>query len=262
MAGRAKPDERRNAQLSREQMQAAIPKIERRLRELQEFDISSINSRSDPRIQALEHSLADLLDKVFGTNTIQYYRYLDITNLDRTTVSFDYDTSIQEFGNGLKQGIESAITTLKTIMRLFTEELEDAGVSGSGRALRAYEGLELHSEIERAVGQLYRDGHYAEAVEKAVKVLNGLVRVRSGEEIDGTALMEKVFSPNNPILKFSTLSDQSDRDEQKGFMMLFSGAVAGLRNPRAHKIIQDDPERALEFIAFISLLAKLLDEAS
>jgi len=56
------------------------------------------------------------------------------------------------------------------------------------------------------------------------------------------------------------LTDQSDRDEQKGFMMLFSGAVAGLRNPRAHKFVNDDPERALEFIAFVSLLAKILDE--
>jgi hypothetical protein len=43
--------------------------------------------------------------------------------------------------------------------------------------------------------------------------------------------------------------------------MLFSGAVAGLRNPRAHRLIKDDAERALEFIAFVSLLAKLLDEA-
>jgi hypothetical protein len=45
-------------------------------------------------------------------------------------------------------------------------------------------------------------------------------------------------------------------------MQLFSGAVTGLRNPRAHKLIQDDPEEALEFVAFISLLAKLLDRAT
>ena len=32
--------------------------------------------------------------------------------------------------------------------------------------------------------------------------------------------------------------------------------AAALRNPRAHKFIQDDPERALEFIAFIGLPAK------
>lgn len=73
--------------------------------------------------------------------------------------------------------------------------------------------------------------------------------------------MEFVFSPSHPILQFNDLSDQSDRDEQKGFMMMFSGAVAGLRNPRAHRLIQDDPERALEFIAFVSLLAKLLESA-
>ena len=44
-------------------------------------------------------------------------------------------------------------------------------------------------------------------------------------------------------------------------MMMLSGAVAGLRNPRAHRLIKDDAERALEFIAYISLLAKLVDEA-
>ena len=54
---------------------------------------------------------------------------------------------------------------------------------------------------------------------------------------------------------------KTDEDEQQGFMMMFGGAVAGLRNPRAHKLIKDDPERALEFIAFVSLLAKLLDGA-
>jgi hypothetical protein len=63
-------------------------------------------------------------------------------------------------------------------------------------------------------------------------------------------------------LKFNPLADQSDIDEQRGFMMMFSGAIAGLRNPRAHKIINDDPEKALEFVAFISLLAKLADKAT
>ncbi len=88
------------------------------------------------------------------------------------------------------------------------------------------------------------------------------MRLNSGiDDRDGVTLMEFVFNPKNPVLRFNALADQSDRDEQKGFMMLFSGAVAGLRNPRAHKLIQDDPERALEFIAFISLLAKLADKA-
>jgi uncharacterized protein (TIGR02391 family) len=95
-----------------------------------------------------------------------------------------------------------------------------------------------------------------------VKALNGLVRLRSGLEMDGMSLMERAFAPSNPVIKFNNLSDQSDKDEQKGFMMMFCGAVAGLRNPRAHGFIRDDPERALEFIAYVSLLAKLLDGAN
>lgn len=121
--------------------------------------------------------------------------------------------------------------------------------------------MELHPEIARAASRLYSDGHYANAVEASVKALNGLVRLRSGLEFDGVSLMERAFNPTNPVLKFNDLADQSDKDEQKGFMQMFSGAVSGLRNPRAHKFINDDAERALEFVAFVSLLAKLLDRA-
>jgi hypothetical protein len=44
-------------------------------------------------------------------------------------------------------------------------------------------------------------------------------------------------------------------------MFLYAGAMLALRNPRAHELIQDDPKQALEYIGFLSLLAKLLDRA-
>ncbi len=91
--------------------------------------------------------------------------------------------------------------------------------------------------------------------------LNDLVRLRTRITEDGVTLMQQAFSPKNPVLKFNDLADESDRNEQLGYMQMFSGAVSGLRNPRAHKLVHDDPERALEFIAFVSLLAKLLDDA-
>lgn len=73
--------------------------------------------------------------------------------------------------------------------------------------------------------------------------------------------MQTVFSVKNPVLQFNNLKDPSDQDQQQGYMYLFCGAVTALRNPRAHKFIEDKPEEALEFIAFVSLLAKLLDGA-
>ena len=53
--------------------------------------------------------------------------------------------------------------------------------------------------------------------------------------MDGMPLMARAFSPNNLILKFNDLSDQSDRDEQKGFVIV-----------RAHRFVPYDPERALD----------------
>jgi uncharacterized protein (TIGR02391 family) len=146
------------------------------------------------------------------------------------------------------------------------EDIEKLGgglIPESSTVLRAYQNLDLHPEIARAASQLYKNGHYANAIEDAVKAVNTLVRLRSGrDDLDGTTLMETVFSLKNPILRFNDLADESDRNEQKGFMQMFAGAVAGLRNPRAHRLIKDDAERALEFIAYVSLLAKLLDGAT
>ncbi len=44
-------------------------------------------------------------------------------------------------------------------------------------------------------------------------------------------------------------------------MHLFMGAVLALRNPRAHTLFDDSPELALDYIAFLSMLAKRLDGA-
>ncbi len=199
--------------------------------------------------------------QIFGTGTVEYNRYSPAAHPDRGPWNYAYEVSLGEIREGFVRGKAEALALLGQAVASFEERLADSGASDTGRTLRAYEGLDLHPEIETAVGRLYRDGHYANAVEDAVKALNAFVRMRSGEEIDGATLMEKVFSPNNPILRFNEMKNQPDRDEQKGFTMMFSGAVAGLRNPRAHKLIKDDDERALKFIAFVSLLAKLLENA-
>jgi uncharacterized protein (TIGR02391 family) len=102
-------------------------------------------------------------------------------------------------------------------------------VASVNQALRPYGNLDLHPEIARAASELYRDGHYANAIDDAVKALNGLVRMRSGETADGTTLMQCVFSPKNPILRFNDLEDQTDQDEQQGFMMMFTGAPSTWR---------------------------------
>lgn len=252
------------ASLSYTEMRDFLPKIDRRMNDLDSFDVNLINERFDPSIKALSDKLEALLVSIYDINTVEYSRYHhSLTDLDAAALYIWRQISIGEVRDGLKKWIARAKATLNTIKSEFKEELQDSGETVVGKTLKAYEWLELHPNIEKAVGKLFRDWHYSNAIEDAVKVLNALVRMNSGiDDKDGMQLMESVFSPNAPILKLNNLIDQSDKDEQKWFMMMFSWAVSGLRNPRAHKIIRDDPEMALEFIAFISLLAKFADKAS
>lgn len=250
----------RRANLSYEQMKAAITKINRRIADIDQLLPRPVTQLADPSISALDSKLDALLTDVFGPDTVEYNRYH--VEVHATPQVWHSGMTLQEIAGVIRQCLLNSKAQLEAIKSGFEEELKDAGHTAAGKTLRAYEGLEIHPAIERAAGKLFHDGHYANAVEDSAKALNALVRLNSGvDDKDGSALMEYVFAPKNPVLKFNDIQDDSDRNEQKGLMMLFSGAVAGLRNPRAHKLIKDDPERALEFIAFISLLAKLADEA-
>jgi uncharacterized protein (TIGR02391 family) len=257
-------------ELSAGELRAATARFRRRIAELTEFDPDKLgtqsNQRSDPEVIALSAAIDEALSKAFGYRTPAYKRYQSAVTLDTTARNYAHPVSHHEIVQGIHTGKTRAVVLLNQALSTLEERLLDLGeqpeeATAAAKVLRAYEGLDLHPEIARAANQLYRDGHYSNAIEDAVKALNDLVRLRSGTGADGTSLMETVFSPNKPVLRFNELKDQTDKDEQKGFMMMFSGAVAGLRNPRAHRLIKDDAERALEFIAYISLLAKLLDGA-
>jgi uncharacterized protein (TIGR02391 family) len=56
---------------------------------------------------------------------------------------------------------------------------------------------------------------------------------------------------------------QSGKDEQEGFGALFRGSMLGVRNPRAHDLFRtQDPQQALEYLGFASLLHRQLDSAT
>lgn len=261
MAIRNSLSERKTANLSHEEMKAALTKINRRLEEIKAVDVQTIRQGNDPLLQELSGKLQQFLIDTFGNSTHEYFQYASYTELRVMSLQIG-GTPISEIQSWVRSKLNAAITMLETIKAIFTEALEDAGISGTTvKAIKAYEGLELHPVIAQATSSLFRSGHPANAIEDAVKALNNLVRQKSELELDGIPLMQKTFNKNNPILRFNPLADDSDRNEQQGFMEWFTGTVTGLRNPRAHKIIKDDPEMALEYIAFISLLAKLVDKS-
>lgn len=212
----APPARRPSANLSPAQIRAAIPQLEARIAELEAFPVETIGSRNDPRILALQSAIDSTLDRAFGAETNEYHRLRQAKILDTTpyigVVQLGANfrggppvggTPIHEIQEGIERGRQRAVALLTQEVAMMKEHLGDDEDSPGDRAIHAYANLDLHPEIARAASELYRNGHYPNAIEDAVKALSAWVRYRSDETIDGTVLMEKVFSPKSPVLRFN-----------------------------------------------------------
>ena len=99
----------------------------------------------------------------------------------------------------------------------------------------------VHASIYKSSKELFDNRHYAESVEAAfleitVRVKN-LVKEQTGEELDGTAAMQKAFSLNKPIIQVADISTRTGKDIQQGIMELLTGSIRYIRNPKAHEKI-------------------------
>ena len=107
----------------------------------------------------------------------------------------------------------------------------------------------------------FEAGHYADAVERALKVVSEEVRRRTGLTLDGAALMRQAFSSNKPLLVFEDRIPTTQDSMQQGYMEIFAGTMTGIRNPKAHGLVQIDRRRCIHFVFLASLLADKIDEA-
>jgi len=249
------------AELSSQKIKVAIPKLQRRLEELRQAQANKFADGVIDRLDGLWRKLDGTLVEIFGAETLDYQRHQISPFSTSMPLVLGEGNSDQYTHKYYMKAVKSAIAKIETVIEVLREQLDDSGGSPAGKALQAIEGLDLHPEIEQAAGQLYRNGHYANAVEDACKALNLLVKLRSKrDDLDGVDLMQKVFSPNSPILAFNTGQNQTEASEQRGMMFLYSGVMAAFRNRRAHDFVEDDPEGAIEVIAFVSFLAKQLEK--
>ena len=113
------------ARLTPEEMRAAIPRLQRRIADLEAFDPTTVQDRHDPRIRELEASIDDTLVDVFGGDTLDYQRYRGAKLLDRAASYINRRTPIQEVVEGLQRGKADAIALLSTARRALQEKFED-----------------------------------------------------------------------------------------------------------------------------------------
>ena len=133
----------------------------------------------------------------------------------------------------------------------------DAAYNGKSSS-NFFDELVTNKTLRKKTGKLFKDGHHARAVEEAYKLLDNIVKNKAGmsrSSTTGSALMQKAFTPNKPILKLNAGGTPSEMDEQNGYMQIFAGCMTGIRNPRAHESDwEDTEERALQLIIFANHL--------
>lgn len=114
------------ANLTTEAMRVAIPKLRRRIEDLEAFDPKSVRSRSDPRIEALDKKLDHMIEDVFGANTTEYSRFRP-AGLDSAGYVMGYNSPISDVIDGLQHGKERELANLTAIIDIFEEKIADGG---------------------------------------------------------------------------------------------------------------------------------------
>lgn len=123
----------------------------------------------------------------------------------------------------------------------------------------------IHPKVISMTKTKFDNSFYADAVESALKEVNKQVKVfhrnARGQELDGANLMNTALSPNNPVIRFSPMQSNSDKDLQTGYMQIFAGTMTGIRNPKAHDNLTPSRHRTIHLLFLASLLMYKLDEA-
>jgi uncharacterized protein (TIGR02391 family) len=245
---------------SREEIEAAKGKLQRRLKEVVDLRSSGVD-HTDQRVRNVLNNLSKTILDVYGADSHEYRENGAFDFFRNASTVFSSDEDAQEYFE--TRGTDDGIALIENLIRGLDEDIAHFTGDEGARIRATFDDLSIHPRIAEACRALYQGGHYTDAVLRAALALENYVKDRSGrDDLGGTALMEHVFTQNEPVLSFNALVDQSDKDEQRGFMHMFQGAVLAFRNPRAHKLIQDLPGAALEAIVFISLLARKVEGAS
>lgn len=264
MARKTKQDETKVTQLSPDKIKIGIIKLGRRIKELEEFDISTIKERFDAKTEALQVKVTDTIADIFSRDTIEYQDN-DIYFLDTLpSIIGGGEYPLCQVQEGYKKGIEEAIIKLKSLKETLEEKYQDMSEDIEGINPTNDFWNDIHPKVVSIAKSRFESLHYADAVESAFKEVNvcvkSIVKKKTGNEFDGASLMKTAFSLKNPIIVLDDLSTESGKNVQLGYMEIFAGAMVGIRNPKAHDNIYITENRAKHFIYLASLLMHKIDE--
>ncbi len=178
----------------------------------------------------------------------------------------DQFTALDKGLNLVSKAIERIESTPVVTTELKVTDTKQKSEVVNKEPCHLFDKIQFHPKVIEVSESLFKTENYAPAIFEAFKAVNNLVKEKSGltpteiRKMTDKQLMAKVFDESNPIIKLNELQTDTEISEQEGFKFLFMGATAGIRNPKAHdSVVQRDPYKTLEYLAFASLLMKRID---
>ena len=185
-------------------------------------------------------------------------------------ISFDVKQDFPEISNDLftlKDHLFYPNSTINPVVAGEVLEALSVLVRHEANSLNSYWNS-IHPQIIHISRKLYEDGHFADAAVDAFIEINDRVKQiykqlsPNADKIpDGQALMNKVFSKDDALLDICDRSVESGEDIHDGTRFMLVGAMAALRNPKAHANITISAEEAMRRLMFASMLMYLIDDA-
>lgn len=217
-----------------------------------------LNSRpiSEIIFQTWTTGAADTIERVYGQYSDWLSTFYGESRVSVVTGHVDERFQEQERAEKIQQRIQ----VLKDIVEHIDLELSATHTASPDTFWN-----DLDPDILRVAKDAFEDGHFDKAVLSAFIEVNDQVKKivlqKTKKESDGAKLMNMAFSVDSPIIKFTDLSNQAERDLQIGFMQIFAGSMTGIRNPHAHVNWIIDAKRGRHYLYLASLLMKTLKEA-
>lgn len=90
-----------------------------------------------------------------------------------------------------------------------------------------------------------------------------LFKRKSGAADDSDSEIGRVFKKDDPVLRVpQQFESETDKNLQRGAMLLMQGWRAFLRNPHAHEVRPTDDEYVVHSLMLMSFLARIIDAAT
>lgn len=125
-------------------------------------------------------------------------------------------------------------------------------------SMEDFKEIALNLDLESIIKPKLDNDQFTDAIKDSFLYLTDLIRVTSGiEGGDGSILINKAFSAQQPLIKINDLSTETERSMQEGIRFLLSGMYSLYRNPRNHDVHhRDSKEEAYRIIIMIDSMAK------